>query len=208
MYSNFSQYGEALKELIKSVFVKGNVIMEPVDTAFDYAIKQSENKLKFPFISFYPDNTISLDRKNNAMPSYTEGIAFENPINIYNKDGSLKGTNERLAKNAELLYIIIGYQIDVWATTRKDAEELMQELIFWLHHNQEVKTKYNNVDLKFSFDLGTDIVDNSDLTSYNNNGKLYRYSYNIQIHATLLRSENYFTVVKPNINIEELNKEV
>ncbi len=207
MYSNFSKYGEALKKLLQGVF-SGSVILEPVDTAFRYATEQTNNDLKFPFISIYPDNTITLDKKNISMPSYHEGFQFQNPMPIYNDDGSLKGTNERLAKNAKFLYIIIGYQIDVWATTRLEAEEVMQELVFWLYHNQQVEVQYQNVSLVFSFDLADTIVDNSDLVSYTSNGKMYRYTYGIQVHATLLRSENYFTVIHPNIKVEKINKEV
>ena len=203
MYSNFSKDGEALKKLIQEVFT-GSVVMEPPDVAFQYAIKQTNNNLTLPMISFYPDNTIQLDRKNNAMPSYDEGFQFQNPMNVYNEDGSFKGTNKRLAKNAKFLYIIIGYQLDTWATTRLEAEEVMQELVFWLHHNQQVEIEYMGVKLQFSFDLANEIIDNSDLASYQSNGKLYRYTYGIQIHATLLRSENYFTVIKPNIKVEEL----
>lgn len=200
MFSNFSKYGEALKELIKECF-SGQVIMEPVDTAFDYAAKQTENDIKFPFISFYPDPNISIDKKNNSMPGYREGFQFQNPMNIYNDDGSFKETNERLAKNVQFLYIIIGYQLDVWASTRLEAEEVMQELLFWLHNNQQVQTKYQGVDLSFSFDIADSIVDNSDLASYSNSGKLYRYTTSIQIHAVLQRSENYFTILHPNIEV-------
>lgn len=203
MYSNFSKYGEALKELLKKVF-SGDVIMEPVDTAFKYAIQQTNNNLKLPMISFYPDNTINLDKKNISMPSYREGLEFQNPMPIYNDDGSLKNTSQRLAKSVKFLYIILGYQIDVWATTRLEAEEVMQELVFWLYHNQEVKTTYQGIDLAFSFDLADSIVDNSDLTSYTESGKLYRYTYGIRVHSTLMRSENYFTVLHPNVKVEKL----
>lgn len=203
MYTNFSKYSEALQKLIQNVF-SGSVILEPVDTAFQYAVKQTNDKIKFPMISIYPNSTIQLDRKNISMPSYKEGIPFQNPMKVYNEDGSLKGTNEKLAKNAKFLYIIIGYQIDVWATSRIEAEEVMQELLFWLHHNQQVEIEYQGMKLYFSFDLGSEIIDNSDLVAYQTNGKMYRFTYGIQTHATLLRSENYFTVIYPNITVEEL----
>ena len=83
MYSNFSKYGEALKELIQQVFVGGSVVMEPPETVFQYAIKQTKNDLKFPLISFYPDNTITLDRKNISMPSYREGLPFKEALTTY-----------------------------------------------------------------------------------------------------------------------------
>ena len=113
MFSNFSKYGEALKTLIKKVF-NGNVILSPVDEAFDYAFKNTEGKITFPFISLYPSNNVILDKKNISYPSYKEGLPFENPLTIYDETGKSKGTNERLAKNTKFLYIIIGYQLDVW----------------------------------------------------------------------------------------------
>ena len=107
MYSNFSKFGEALKNVLKSVFA-GQVIMEPVNTAFQYATKQTDNKLQFPFISFYPDANIVLDNANNSMDQYHDGMAFQNPLNIYDEEThEFKGKNERLAKNQNFLYIII-----------------------------------------------------------------------------------------------------
>ena len=202
MYSTFSKYSEGLKVLLKKSF-SGDVVLEPVDTAFQYAIKQTENNLKLPFISFYPDNTIYID-KNNGMPGYDFGKAYQNPLPIYNEDGSLEGFNKRLAKNAEFLYILLGYQIDVWATTRLEAEEVLQELIFWLYRNQQVEIDLNGEPLAFTFEIDDNIVDNSDLTSYATNGKMYRYTCSIQLQGAIMRSENYFTVVKPNVKVEEL----
>ena len=203
MISSFSKYGEALKSLLKQCF-NGDVIMEPVDTAFQYAMKQTENNLKFPFISFYPANTIYLDNKNSGMPAYHYGLEYQNPLPIYNDDGSLKGVNKRLAKNAEFLYIIMSYQIDIWALSRFEAEEVLKELLFWLYQNQQVEAEYNNQKLAFSFEIDDNVIDNSDLTSYMSNGKMYRYTCGIDLQGTIIRSENYFTVIKPNVKIEEL----
>ncbi len=203
MNTSFTKYGEALKALLKECF-NGDVIMEPIDTAFAYATKQTKNNLKFPFISFYPANTIYIDRKNSGMPAYHFGLDYQNPLPIYNEDGSLKGVNKRLAKNAEFLYIIMSYQIEVWATSRIEAEEVMQELLFWLYQNQQVDLEYNGEHLAFSFEIDDNIIDNSDLTSYVNNGKIYRYTCGIELQGAIIRSENYFTVIKPKIEIEEL----
>lgn len=203
MFSSFSKYGEALKELLKQCF-NGDVIMEPTDTAFQYAVKQTKNKIKFPFISFYPANTIYLDNKNSGMPAYHYGLDYQNPLPVYNKDGSLKGVNKRLAKNAEFLYILMSYQIDVWALSRLEAEQVLQELIFWLYQNQQVEVEYNNQKLAFSFEIDDNVIDNSDLASYMSNGKMYRYTCGIELQGTIMRSENYFTVIKPNVKIEEL----
>lgn len=113
MFSNFSLYGEALKELFKSVF-NGTVILSPVDDAYNYAFKNTDGKIKFPFVSLYPNSNILLDKANISFPSYKEGLPFENPLELYTETGKSKGTTERLAKNTKFLYIIIGYQIEVW----------------------------------------------------------------------------------------------
>lgn len=201
MFSNFSQYGEGLKKLFKEVF-NGDTILQPVNTAFEYAFKNTEGKITFPFISLYPNTTIAIDKRNTAYPSYKEGLSFQNPLPTFTNTGEFKGTNERLAKNAKFIYIIIGYQIDVWGTDRLSAEQLMQELLFWLFENQEVEITYQGKKLKYSFDIDDQIVDNSDLSLYHSEGKIYRYTLGIQVHATLLRSENYFTVLHPNVEVE------
>lgn len=203
MYTNFSKYSNALVALLKEVFT-GDVVLKPVDDAFQYAIKQTADNLKFPFISVYPDSAITVDQRNNTMPSYTTGTLFENALSIYNDDGTFKGKNDRLAKNTQTLYIYLGYQLDVWGIKRIDTEEVMQELLFWLYQNQEVQIEYADTPMNLTFELGGEIVDNSDLVSYTSSGKLYRYTYTIRLHAVLLRSTNHFTVLKPNIKIEEL----
>lgn len=113
MYSNFSKYHEALQDLIKSLF-NGIVLLSPVDEAFEYANKNNDGKLKFPMISLYPNNSVTIDKKNTSFPSYKEGLPFQNPLQLYDDNGNPTKTTERLAKNSKFLYIIIGYQIDVW----------------------------------------------------------------------------------------------
>ena len=113
MFSNFSKYSEALKDLIKKVF-NGIVQLAPVEEAFEYAYKNQDGKLTFPFISLYPNNVVTIDTKNNSYPSYKEGMSFQNPLQMYDELGNPTEVNERLAKNVKFLYIIIGYQIDVW----------------------------------------------------------------------------------------------
>ena len=203
MFSNFSMYGEALKQILKKTF-NGDVIMEPVNTAFEYAVKQTENQLKFPFISFYPNSNILLDNSNNSMDQYHDGVAFQNPLPIFNEDGSKRGTNERITKNQNYLYIIIGYQIEVWGTDRLSTEQVVQELVFWLYENQQVYAKMMDEDLRFTFSIDPQIIDNTDLTSYQSQGKLYRYTLSIELQGVLLRTKNFFTLLHPIIKIEEM----
>lgn len=203
MYSNFSKFGEGFKNLISSVF-NGDIIYAPVDEAFEYATKQTENKVRFPFISFYVNPNILLDNSNNSMDQYHDGMNFQNPLKIYNEQGKEIGTNERLAKNQNFLYIILGYQIDIWGTNRYSTEQLAQELIFWLYENQQISTKLQGEDLNFTFEIDNQLIDNSDLALYQSQGKLYRFTLNINLQGVLLRTKNFFTLLKPKVVVNEL----
>lgn len=202
MEYRLSTYHKGIKALLEKVF-NGNIVYEPVDTAFEYAIAQSkDNKLTFPYISFYAMPSIILDNKNNSMPGYRYGYPFEKALSIYNDQQEIEKTSDRMGKSLQTLYIIVDYQFDVWGKTRKEAEDLMQELVFWLVANQEVTVKYQDEPLTFSFAIGENIVDNSDLTQRTEIGPLYRFTFMVSLQATLLRAHTMFNVLKPDISIE------
>lgn len=208
MEYRISTYHKGLRSLISQVF-DGNVVYEPVDTAFEYAVAQSkENKLTFPYISFYALPSIELDDKNNSMPGYRDGYPFEKALSVYNDQQDLEKTSDRMAKSLQTLYIIVDYQFDVWGKTREQAEDLIQELVFWFYHNQEVTVKYQDEPLTFTFSTGENIVDNSDLTQRTEIGPLYRFTFMVSLQATLLRAHTMFNVLKPDISIEIEQTEV
>ena len=206
--SNISKYGEALKELIKEVFTSKNVVYEPVDTAFDFAFKQSGGNLGFPMISIFHNPTFTINKSFNSFGSYKTGSRFQPELSLY-EEGTMKplGKSNKLSKNVKNLYIKIGYQLDVWATDRLTAEQVAQELLFWLYDNQEVSIKYQDVEYSFSFDIGDSLIDNSDLVQYKSKGALYRYTLNIMTEATLLQSKNFFNYITPVMDVGIMGEE-
>ena len=131
--TNFEQYRKALKDLISTVY-NGTVIYEPADVAFEYALNQTKNKIKFPMISIYHENDIDIDTSRNSFPSYKRGKLFENAITVY--DENMKDTeehNEKISKSVQNLYITMRYIIDVYGTDRLSTEKVVQELLFWFH---------------------------------------------------------------------------
>lgn len=206
--SNISKYGEALKELIKEVFTSKNVVYEPVDTAFDFAFKQSGGNLGFPMISIFHNPTFTIHKSFNSFGSYKTGSRFQPELSLY-EEGTMKplGKSNKLSKNVKNLYIKIGYQLDVWATDRLTAEQVAQELLFWLYDNQEVSIKYQDVEYSFSFDIGDSLIDNSDLVQYKSKGALYRYTLNIMTEATLLQSKNFFNYITPVMDVGIMGEE-
>lgn len=204
--TNLSQYGEVLKRLISAVF-KGTVVYDSVDHAFEFALNQTQNKLTFPFISFYHDNAIELDMGRNSFNSYRYGKLFENATRVL--DDNLKDTktrNEKISKSVQNLYINVRYIFDIWGTDRLSCEKATQELAFWLFYNQQVTVKYMGVPIDLTFEIEPNIVDNTDLTEYHSNGKLYRFSVTVLLHAALFRSVDYFNVITPEISIDTILK--
>lgn len=199
--SNFTVYHEAVQKLIKSVF-SGNVVLETVETAYDNAIKQVRGKMEFPFISIYPTPTIEFDNSKNSFPTYNVGAPMYTRVPIFDKHGVYEGSNDNYAKNVKTLYINIEYQVDVWAVDRQTAEEVIRELMFWFYENQEVSVNFYGEPLIFTFTVGSTIQDNTDLVNYESNNKIYRFTSNIALSTAIFRTENYFTVKKPKIDIE------
>lgn len=199
--SNFSVYHQAVIDLIQSVF-SGNVVLETVDTAYDNAIKQVKGNMTFPFISVYPSPTIEFDNSKNSYKSYHEGNKMFTEVPIFDDNGNYLGSDNRYAKNVKTLYINIEYQIDIWAINRQSAEEVIRELMFWFYENQEVSVNFYGQPLMFTFTVGNNIQDNTDLVNYENNGKIYRYTSSILLSTAIFRTENYFTVHKPVVNVD------
>lgn len=198
--SNFTMYHEALQKLLKSVF-SGPVVLESTESAFDNAIKQIKGKMSFPFISLYPMPTIAMDNSKNSFPGYHLGAPMFTELPIYDKHGEYEGTDDNYAKNVKTLYINIEYQIDVWAIDRQSAEEVVRELMFWLYENQELSINFYGQPLIFTFTVGDSIQDNTDLVNYESNNKIYRFTLNIALSTAIFRTENYFTVKKPDFDI-------
>jgi hypothetical protein len=196
-------YHEALQKLIQSAF-SGQVVLEQVDTAYDNAMKQVRGKMEFPFISLYPTPTIEFENSKNSFPSYKLGSPMYTEVPVFDDYGNYVGSDDKVAKNVKSLYINIEYQIDVWAVDRQTAEEVIRELMFWFYENQELSVTFYGQPLVFTFSVGNNIQDNTDLVNYESNGKIYRYTTNILLSTAIFRTENYFTVQKPKVDIDYL----
>ena len=196
------KYDEALKNLITQLFV-GDVIISPTSEAFEYATKENNKDLEFPFISLWHDATINFNKGSNSQMGYQRGFMFQNPSPVYSEDTNKVIQNDKSrSKLVENLYIKIGYQLDVWGITASSTAQVAQELMFWFYENQEVAIRYGGIPLRFTFSIGDQLVDNSDLTLYASEGKLYRYTLEIEVDAVLFRSQQYLNVLDPVIDIE------
>ena len=199
--SDFYTYSQAIKQLLEEVF-NGTVVFDTANNAFEYALNQTKNNIKFPMIAFYPDPTIELDMARNSFPTYRRGKLMEQAIKVYDQNMKDTGeTNNKISKSVQNLYINMKYVFDVYGTDRISTEKVSQELLFWLFENQQISIKYQGHELNMTFEISPAIVDNTDLVSYHSNGKLYRMSIVTTVRVVLFRSVDYFNVIKPEIEV-------
>lgn len=100
MFSNISKYDEALKELIEKVY-KRKVIYEPVDTAFEYAFKQTDNNQQFPMISFFRDPTMEFSVNNYV--GYKRGARYQDEIETRDDNMNITGKSDKIRKKCKVL---------------------------------------------------------------------------------------------------------
>lgn len=146
---HLERYDEAFKELLKQVFA-GNVVLSPSDEFFaNY--RRTEEDIKLPAISIFPQSTYSINNQN-SFAAYQVGHQFKSKMPVVDVDTN-KINNESLymSKNIQTLYIDIEYEIAIWSTLRSEALQVIQELMFWLYNQQEVKITYFRRRTYFNF---------------------------------------------------------
>jgi len=195
-----AKYDEAFKELISQVFA-GKVILAPTDRAFELYINQTQGeKIKFPFISLFPSGPYN-SVNNNFASSHIGHPAYRSAI-IYD-DNTLekKGQNKLMQNFYQVMYFDIPYSIECWSNNRIQALQLVQELIFWLNSQGEVKIQYKNNEYTANMTINNTITDNTGYTNYANIGNIYRFTLNINIEAPVFRTQNYLNINTSDITL-------
>lgn len=197
---HFIRYDEGLKEFIKQFFV-GDVVITPTDQFWEFYIKNTDNNIKFPAISLFPDGYV-LNSDQNNFSSIQLGTFIQDEVDIVDEATNVKeGKTKLLSKSARALYFDISYQINVWATRRDFALQLVQEIMFPLFQHKEFKIKYFNNEYLVPYQISSTIDNNSMIGTDSNNGTMYRYSFNIVVTAPIFDSKNYYNAVSKDTKI-------
>lgn len=192
-----AQYDEALKELLSQVFA-GNVILAPTDRAFELYLNQQKDEIHFPFISLFPAGGYQRTEKNWAASNI--GKPIYRAAQIYD-DATLKklGNNKNMQNFYQYMYFNIPYTIDCWSTNRIEALQLVQELLFWLQTQGEVKVKYKGHEHTANMTIDDSIDDSTSYTSYSNLGNIYRFTLTVIINAPVFRTQNYLNITQTDV---------
>lgn len=198
-YPMLARYDEGLRKLISQVFA-GKVILAPSDRAFDLFIDQSKSTLRFPFISMFPSNGYTRTNKNFSASNI--GQAVYRAARVFD-DTTLRqvGNAATMQNFYQYMYFDIPYQIDCWSSNRMEALQLIQELMFWLTAQGQVKVIYSDNILTCNLTLSDVITDNSTYTEYENIGNLYRFTLTINLEAPVLRTTNYLNITNSELTL-------
>lgn len=197
---HFARYDEGLKEFIKQFFV-GDVIIAPIDQFWEFYIKDTKNDIKFPAISLFPGN-YSLNSDQNNFSSIQLGTFIQDEVDIINEATNEKeGSTKLLSKAARTLYFDIPYTINVWATKRDHALQLVQEIMFPLFQHKEFKIKYFGKEYLVPYQISPTINDNSMIGTNSDQGTIYLYSFDITVTAPIFDSKNYYNAISKDTKI-------
>lgn len=195
-----ARYDEALRKLLSQVFA-GNVVLAPVERAIELSVGQTRSKPKFPFISIFPTQGYTMS-SNNFMQTNI-GIPALRAAHIYNKDTLQKeGSTFKMQNFYQMMMFDIPYVISCWSTNRVQALQLIQELLFWLKAQGQVKVIYKEHKLNANLIISDTITDGSAYTSYADLGNLYRFDLTITIQAPVYRTANYLNITNTDFELK------
>lgn len=183
MASDIERYDRAIAEYLADILPR--VVYAPTNRAaytITKATKGSADSIPYPFISFYRDPSIPIDhsRYNNAaVRGDYRGIK-----------SSTKGTY-RTTNYQHSIPVTLTYQIDVWGVKSSEILTISQKLLLKL-------TTTNPVLVAPMDDEGTtgrfhildvNLVDNSDIVSEEEQGRLYRHTVSFTLAAWIRSME-------------------
>ena len=161
---------------------------------FDLSMKK---KIKEVF-----DNTELAQEERLFYDSIEEGAILSLPkISIFRLSNVLsydKSTDSRVrlgyqafsedknfVSNIHSVPVIITYQIDIYSDKRIEVDELFKELSFYLYMNDSLHVEFNlSDDTVLEEDYTIKVIDNqsqTDFSSFEDKGRLYRETLNVEI---------------------------
>ena len=187
--SDIKLYDDALVLKIKSVFQ--NTIYGFNELAFK--IKSQESAVTLPLISIF------------RLPYSTKPTFY----NAYMKargnraSYSTEKTEVSYLKSIELLDC--KYQIDVWSEDFETNNRVIQELIWFLKDDSDLEIIESNTKQKLVFylELSSEILNNTDLNTFVESGRLYRQSFELELrNPRLFNIHELKTVKEIDVRVE------
>lgn len=181
-------YDEAVERKLKKLF--DNVIGAPSNEALWSSNKNG--KVSLPLISFYrTSNPIDWTNYNNAELFGTKGYR-----RTYNDE-----TGE--STNTLSIAVNISYQIDLWAADRKTVDSLFHDIVFALILHPDIELDMDGTEDNKIFSLRlVDSQNSTDVASFLQTNRIYRYSLTYTINEARLMYQEKSTYITREIPVK------
>ena len=175
-------YDKAIIEKFKEILGDPRISIVPFESAFRKSGVDGDD-VTLPFVS--------ISRQGWSLTQQTKNITAY-------MVGKPKTKNDIYYTNA-YLPIEIHYNIDIVTRNREENDELCRELILYIHRHPELiaEVTYLGITQRFGFHcfLGNDVVDNSEISEFENRGQYYRSTLSMVVdEAQLIYVEKYVPV--------------
>ena len=175
-------YDKAITEKLKDILGDPRISIVPFENAFRKSGVDGDD-VTLPFVS--------ISRQGWSLTQQTKNITAY-------MVGKPKIKNNIHYTNA-YLPIQIQYNLDIVTRNREENDELCRELILYIHRHPELiaEVTYLGITQRFGFHwfLGNDVVDNSEISEFENRGQYYRNTLSMVVdEAQLLYVEKYIPV--------------
>lgn len=160
--------------------VNNKVVYSPTDLA-EYTITKKynvpEDLVPYPFISVYRDPNIPIDWSRYS--SHTIGADF---VRL-----SSTSDGKRTARYVHSIPVTLSYQVEIWGVKSTEVLALSQELLLKLTiKNPVLFAPINPEGENGRFYIeDVNLVDNSDIESEEDRGRLYRHTFTFSIDARI-----------------------
>ena len=166
----------------------GKVVYSSVDKFYErYLLGNDNNTIVLPALSIWRSSMV-LDK--TTLPTHLRigNVRYPNRVNF----------------SAEQLYsshVELSYQLETWTANDIDRDDLLKEIIYFLTLYPYISITYREHNFTYPIVIG-DVVDSTDISSFENNGDLYRLTIPLQVpDARLLYYDDVKTLKHIDVSL-------
>lgn len=161
-------FDEALEKKIQNVFENTEIAHE--EKMYSDAI-ENDAVLNLPIITIWRiSNVLAFDKSTDAR--------IRSGYKAYSKDN-------KTVTAIQSLPVLITYQIDIYSDRRREVDDIFKELCMFLYINDSLHVVFNLSDtVALEEDYTLKLIDNqsqTDFSSFDDKGRLYRETINLEI---------------------------
>lgn len=197
MKSPLFPYDRAVFDRVHSLY--DEVVFSSPEEALKVNAKLHQGKVVLPFIAVWrlPDFSINTDMYNDSFTR--TGFTFLKTKNLTNRN---KTEDRRVAMYG--LPVTLSYQIDIYSTKRDVCDGLTSELLMEFKQRPYLNVQIHDMgetSVQFNIDLDESVTDNTDISGFNENNRLYRLTITINLtEAVIYKIDDYSKVDKVYID--------